>query len=159
MARGASSKNVILGAIAVVIVVVAVYIYVTQSRVQPQYPSQFTTHAVCLETKKEIELTLPIDEQPPYKNPATGRRTVYPWQFCTDCKYRFVAVGKRPTAAATTAPAGTPTTGPFVRTPQGAVLAVCPHCGGTSTQVWAPDDPEMAEPAGDVPLPEALKPT
>lgn len=142
--RGSGTKNVVLGVVAVVIFGVAAFLYFYPWETAPELPKQFTVHGVCLDTQKEFTVTVPLGEAAPYPNPETGRRTVYPWYFCLECRHRFVSL---PPSA--TAPAAVPTTGPQ-RMPG---MVVCPLCSSAATGAWQPLDPDEAKPAGDAPLP------
>jgi hypothetical protein len=139
-------KNLLLVAVAVVCLVTAAIIHFYPWKMAAKHPDRIRIHGVCLETKRDVVVTAPIGESAPYLNPQTGKRTVYGWYFCGDCRHRFVP-GRRPT----TAPA--PSTLPVATALRPAGIPVCPLCGGANCGAWNPDDPDQAHPAGDAPLP------
>jgi hypothetical protein len=134
-------KNIILGAAAVVILGLAVFLYFWRSPGPSQF-NEFVTPAVDLETGQELRVTYKLGERAPFVNPATGKRTVYPWYFCQDCRKRFVP------DLVPSADGGPP------RLP---AIPICPLCGGSRTGGWMREDPDQAEPAGDAPLPKLPK--
>jgi hypothetical protein len=134
----AGKKNLVLGVGAVVILAAAGVVLLTRGGgPQAKYPTGYVVQGVDLETKADVTIHASNKETAPFVNPATGKRTVYPWFFCEECKWRFV-------------PALEPsrTGGP----PKLPMIPACPKCGKPGTP-WSPDFPEQAEPAGDAPLP------
>lgn len=134
-----AKKNLVLGTAAVVLLLAAGVLLVTRGgSAQAKYPTGYVVQGVDLETKTDVTIHATNKEVAPFVNPATGKRTVYPWYFCEDCKLRFV-------------PALVPsrTGGP----PKLPMIPACPKCGHSGTP-WSPEDPEQATPAGDAPLPE-----
>lgn len=131
-------KNILLGCGAVLVLLVAGAMYFRTSSGALPTISKFRAAAVALDTKQELTVSFKPDEPPPWVNPATGKRTVYPWWYCLDCKYRFVP--------------------PLVPNPNGgppssAGRSNCPHCGSANTTGWRPEELEPEKPAGDAPLP------
>ncbi len=135
-------RNVILVVAAVALLGAAVLVYALRTREDLSLPSSYAVYCACLETKQEVAITAKLTDPLPFANPTTGRRTVYPWWFCNDCRYRFV-------------PAPVPDShgGP----PKPPMMATCPHCGSSSTGSWAKGLPDMDNPAGDCPLPPMPK--
>jgi hypothetical protein len=131
-------KNLLLGAAVVALLAAAGVILVTRGvGGGAKYPSGYVVHGVDLETKAELTIHATNKEGAPFVNPATGKRTVYPWFFCEDCRIRFVPdLVPRPDG------------GP----PKLPMIPACPKCGKSGTP-WSPELPEQAEPAGDAPLP------
>jgi hypothetical protein len=129
----------VLGAAAVVMLAIAAYLFATHRSSEAQYPSHYTVQTVCLATGEEFPVTSKVTEREPYANPKTGRRTLFPWYFCYNCKYRFVPT-PIPSAG------GEPPRLPMVPT--------CPHCGNQGGSSWDPSDPAQAHPAGTAPLPK-----
>jgi hypothetical protein len=131
-------KNMVLGAAAVVLLAAAAALVFTRGgSARAKYPTGYVVQGVDLETKADVTIHASNKETAPYVNPATGKRTVYPWFFCEECKWRFVP-------DLVPRPGGGP--------PKLPMIAACPKCGRSGTP-WMPEDPEQAHPAGDAPLP------
>jgi hypothetical protein len=128
-------KFVLLGLAAVILAAAVVLYIVRMPRPELEIGTSYTVLGVCLETKKEFEVEASFREVAPFKNPETGRATVYTWWFCNQCKYRFVPA---------------PQAAPPHRLP---IAASCPHCQSGNTCSWGKGMPEMDAPAGDCPLP------
>jgi hypothetical protein len=135
-------KNLLLGAAAVVMLALAVYIYRTRPPADAQYPTECTVSTVCLETKEEVSVTSKMTERAPFVNPKTGRRTLYPWYFCNNCKFRFVP---------------TPIPSSDGEAPRLPIAPTCPHCGAQSACSWDQSSPSQAKPAGTAELPKVPK--
>lgn len=131
-------KNLILGAAAVVILGLALLLYLWRTPDKSQF-TEFVAPGVDLETGQEVRVTYKLGERAPFLNPATGKRTVYPWYFCEDCQKRFVP-------ELVPSPDGGP--------PRLPPIPTCPLCGGSRAGVWMPDYPDHAQPKGDAPLPK-----
>jgi hypothetical protein len=131
-------KNTVLGAIAIVAFGAAIAVFVMRNPESEYMPRKLTMRGVCLETKQDVTVTFNAGEQPPYVNPATGRRTVYSWYICPECKKRFV-----PKLVFL----------PGRDLPQPEIIPKCPLCGGDAA-AWNPDDPNQPKPVGDVPPPD-----
>lgn len=134
-------KNALLAGAAAVILIAAVFLYF-RPRDVAEFPTEYVVQTVCLETKQEMPVRAAMTERAPFVNPSTGRRTLYPWWFCWECKYRFVP---------------TPIPGQGDEPPRIPPMPACPHCGSANTGSWVPEDPDAAQPAGDAPLPELPK--
>jgi hypothetical protein len=135
---GKGKKNLLLGGAAVVLLGAAGVSLVTRTgSARAKFPTGYVVQGVDLETKTDVTIHATNKETAPFVNPATGKRTVYPWFFCEECKWRFV-------------PALVPsrTGGP----PKLPMIPACPKCGRSGTP-WSPDFPEQAETTGDAPLP------
>ncbi len=133
-----AKKNLMLGGGAVVLLAAAGVLLLTRggTGAQAKYPTGYVVHGVDLETKAELTINATNKQGAPFVNPATGKRTVYPWFFCEECRVRFVPeLVARPD-------------GP----PKLPMIPACPKCGKSGTP-WAPEFEEQAEPAGDAPLP------
>jgi len=131
-------KNIILVIVAVVLLAIAAVSFYLRSGEQTEIPNQYRIHGVCLETHKEFTLTVKASDAMPFVNPETGRRTVYTWWFCADCRHRFI-----PELVAS------PDGGP----PHYRPFPLCTNCGSNCTGTWFPEDPEQEHPDGDGPLP------
>jgi hypothetical protein len=85
-------RDVILGIVAAVVAVLALVLYVVRSGSQTDVDYAGEMQGVDLATGEEVVLGSVdfVAERPPYVNPATGERTVYPWFFDTDTGRRFV---------------------------------------------------------------------
>jgi len=135
-------KNLLLGAAALVMLGVAGYLFITRGSAEAEFPTHYTVQAVCLETKDEFPITSQVTDRPPFKNPKTGRLTLYPWYFCNKCQYRFVPELTR---------------FPNDNLPRLPVIPTCPNCGSQSAGSWVPSDPQQAKPAGTAALPALPK--
>ncbi len=134
----AGKKNLVLGGGALVLLAAAAVLLVTRGGgAQAKFPTGYVVHGVDFDTKTEVTIHATNKDAAPYVNPATGKRAVYPWFFCEECRLRFV-------------PALEPsrTGGP----PKLPMIPACPTCGKAGTP-WSPEDPEQAQPTGDAPLP------
>ena len=118
---------------------IAVYFFSTRASPEAQYPAEYTSRVVCLETHEESKVTSKMTERAPFVNPKTGRRTLYPWYFCYNCKYRFVPT---PIPSADGEAPGLP------------IAPTCPHCGSSHAASWVPSDPDQANPVGTAELPK-----
>lgn len=137
-----ATKNLLMGGAAVVLLVAAGVITFTRGlSAKAKYPTGYTVQGVDLVTKEELVIQATNDESAPFTNPKTGQRTVYPWHYCPKCNRRFVP---QPVPARQGGP------------PKMPMIPACPGCGGPG-QVWVPEDPEQAQPAGDLPLPAMPK--
>jgi hypothetical protein len=134
----AAKKNLLLGVgVAVLLAAAGVLFFTRGGNAQAKYPTGYVVQGVDLETKADVTIHATNKESAPFVNPSTGKRTVYPWYFCEECKLRFVP-----------ALVASKTGGP----PKLPMIPACPKCGHSGTP-WSPEDPEQATPAGDVPLP------
>lgn len=137
-----NSKNFVMLAGGLGVIGLAIVLFVVRESPEAKYPTKVYGKGVCLETKAEIDYVREQGQYPPFVNPATGRRTVYPWWYCPACNKRFVP-------ALIPARDGGP---PRMQQPPS-----CPLCGSGSVGGWYPADPDQASPAGDAPLPEMPK--
>ena len=147
-----SQHKTLLLLLAVILLAIAGIKYFYPWDTSAHFPSTKTIYGVCLETKDDVnKMTMPADEQPPYLNPKTKKRTVYPWYFCNDCRNKFAYVR----SVATTEPATEPSEAPggVERQSLPPQIAKCPLCKGLNTGSWTPEDPDQAKPAGAAPLP------
>lgn len=146
----AGSKNPLLFIAAIVIFVIAVFIFVYPWKTEPAFPREKVVYGVCLETGKDMTMTVATDAVAPYLNKETGHNTVYGWWFCQDCGFRFVPPpsGMKPTETPTTQPVDGAQRGAH-----GTGIPTCPQCGSSRTGSWWPEDPTQKDPNGTAPLP------
>ena len=133
-----SRRNWLLSGASIIVILAAGVVIFTRGSAKAQFPEGYVVHAVDLETKDELEIHASNKERPPFVNPKTGQRTMYPWYFCLECQHRFVP------ALVPSASGGPPVL---------PMIPACPKCGQSGTP-WAPEDPDQAQPKGDAPLPK-----
>lgn len=119
------------------VLVFAAWRLIFHGSAEAQFPTHWTARGVDLATGKEVTLRVPLGSPPPWEGQG-GQRTVYPWFFCRGCRSRLVP---EPLPAFGSAPARLP------------VAPVCPKCGSGEVVRWQYDDPDQAQPAGDLALP------
>jgi hypothetical protein len=129
------NKNVALALAAILAFGLAAFFF-TRDTAKPSF-ARMKAHGLALDTKQELAVEFGPSEPPPWVNPATGQRTVYPFWFCEKCKYKFVPQ-LEPN------PAGGP--------PRVPMAPRCTHCGDEHVGSWIP---EVSEPAaGTAPPPK-----
>ncbi len=132
------TRNLVLGAVAVVAVAAAGYLFLRSSR-STAIPQAYAFSGVCLSCQKEGEFNAPLQTYPPYLCPQCGRQSVYPWYYCHACKTRFVPDLVRPVP------------GEPLRLPA-STNCPCPNCRSADVGSW---DSLTAEPnATTAPLPK-----
>lgn len=85
------SRNVVLGIVAVLLLGFAGWRFFSAKPVGPRIPSKFKAFGVCLHCKQEGEATFNRLDMPPFDCAACGEKALYPWLYCNDCHFKFVA--------------------------------------------------------------------
>jgi hypothetical protein len=88
-----TKRDLTLASVAGGIVLLAVVVFVFRSGSDVAITDRATVYGVDLATgDPDIQLEVPIGQgvTPPYENPQTGERTVYPWFFDDETGRRFV---------------------------------------------------------------------
>ena len=133
-----SRRDLILGATAAVLFIFAAVLYCSRAGVRAELPSEARTFAVCLACQEEAEVTHELGEIAPFECPECDEIAVYGWQYCRDCKKRFVpGLVRYPDDD-------------FPRLP---AISVCPLCGGNRSSGYNAASGAQ-KPVGDAPLPD-----
>lgn len=84
-------KNFTLGLVAVLLLGFAGWRFMSAGDAKPRIPDKMRAFGVCLHCKQENEATAKRMDLPPFECPACGEKALYPWLYCNDCHYKFVA--------------------------------------------------------------------